>query len=148
VCLVDGLTHALPLVRVAVHASLVDVSAQVVVRQQYKNDGTARADCSYQFPVPARAAVTAFALVKEDGSRVVGIVQEKHEARITYDEAVKEGKLSSLMEQASPDSASPPSLALRSLPSGRRPSTRRSQPSRPRSATSSPTSSSPSSSRT
>ncbi|GAA5851863.1 hypothetical protein JCM9279_001914 [Rhodotorula babjevae] len=103
VCLVDGLTHSLPLVRVVVEASPVDVSAQVVVRQLYKNDGTLRTDCSYQFPVPARAAVTAFALVKEDGSRVVGVVQEKEEARITYDEAVKEGKLSSLMEQASPD---------------------------------------------
>ncbi|GAA5889554.1 hypothetical protein JCM8208_001058 [Rhodotorula glutinis] len=103
VCLVDGLAHSLPLVRVAVQATLVDVSAQVVVRQQYKNDGILRSDCSYQFPVPARAAVTAFALVKEDGSRVVGVVREKEEARITYEDAVKEGKLSSLMEQASPD---------------------------------------------
>lgn len=107
VCLVDGLAHSLPLVRVAVQATLVDVSAQVVVRQQYKNDGILRSDCSYQFPVPARAAVTAFALVKEDGSRVVGVVREKEEARITYEDAVKEGKLSSLMEQASPDSVSP-----------------------------------------
>ncbi|GAA5923576.1 hypothetical protein JCM3775_000435 [Rhodotorula graminis] len=103
VCLVDDLTHSLPLVHVDVHAALVDVSAQVVVRQLYKNDGVLRADCSYQFPVPARAAVTAFALVKVDGSRVVGVVQEKDEARITYEDAIKEGKLSSLAEQASPD---------------------------------------------
>ena len=105
-CLVDSLTHAIPLVRVTVQATLSDVSAKVHVQQEYKNDGPARSDCQYRFPVPARAAVWAFALRKEDGSKVVGVVKEKEEARISYDDAVKDGKLASLMEQDSPDSAS------------------------------------------
>ncbi|BGP39079.1 hypothetical protein JCM10449v2_003017 [Rhodotorula kratochvilovae] len=101
--IVEGKPHALPLVRVAVRASLLDLSAGISVEQEYRNDGNDTAECSYRFPVPARAAVCAFAMRKEDGTRVVGTVQEKEEARVTYDDAVSQGKFASLMEQDSPD---------------------------------------------
>lgn len=95
---------ALPLLQVTAQASLKDLSAGVKLKQVYTNDSDHTVECSYRFPVPARAAVTSFALVKEDGTRIVGLVQEKEEARETYDQAIEEGKLASLMEQETPDS--------------------------------------------
>ncbi|KAF8895082.1 hypothetical protein CPB85DRAFT_1257376 [Mucidula mucida] len=40
--------------------------------------------------VPARAAVCQFIMVKQDGTRVQGLIQEKSEARETYDAALAE----------------------------------------------------------
>ncbi|ORY91748.1 von Willebrand factor type A domain-domain-containing protein [Leucosporidium creatinivorum] len=94
---------ALPLLQVAAQTRIKDLSAGVNLTQLYTNDSNHTIECSYRFPVPARAAVTSFALVKQDGTRIVGLVQEKEEARETYDQAVEEGKLASLMEQQTPD---------------------------------------------
>lgn len=95
---------SLPLLQVTAQASIKDISAGVKLSQVYTNDSDRIIECSYRFPVPARAAITSFTLVKEDGTRIVGLVQEKEEARETYDQAVEQGKLASLMEQATPDS--------------------------------------------
>lgn len=103
---VDSQPATVPLMRVAAKATIVDLSARVQVTQEYRNDSSETLDCSYQFPVPARGAVCAFAVLKADGSRIRGVVQEKDEARATYDEAVEQGRLASLMEQDSPDSQS------------------------------------------
>ncbi|BGP31178.1 hypothetical protein JCM10296v2_002942 [Rhodotorula toruloides] len=101
---IDGAPHTVDLERVSAKATLIDLSARVQLTQTYHNESSTTLSCSYMFPVPARSAVCGFAMVKQDGTRVVGVVQEKEEARVTYDEAVKEGKLASLTEQASPDS--------------------------------------------
>ncbi|GAA5929867.1 hypothetical protein JCM10213_002807 [Rhodosporidiobolus nylandii] len=93
----------LPLIQVTARVALVDLSAQVQLRQVYRNDSSSTLDAAYVFPVPDRAAVCAFAMVKQDGSRVVGVVEEKEEARQQYEEAVQAGKLASLAEQATPD---------------------------------------------
>ncbi|KAJ7857608.1 hypothetical protein B0H13DRAFT_2356884 [Mycena leptocephala] len=42
-------------------------------------------------------------MIKQDGTRVVGSVLEKQEARETYDTAVSQGQQASLMEQQTPD---------------------------------------------
>lgn len=88
-------------------ARIVDLSAQVKLKQRYQLPSTAphAFDASYTFPIPARAALSSFVLVKQDGSRVVGVVQEKAEAKETYDAAVQAGNLASLMVQDSPDGA-------------------------------------------
>ncbi|BGO90706.1 hypothetical protein NBRC10512_000646 [Rhodotorula toruloides] len=101
---IDGAPHTVDLERVTAKATLVDLSARVQLTQTYHNDSTSTLSCSYMFPVPARSAVCGFVMVKQDGTRVIGVVQEKQEARVTYDDAVKEDKLASLTEQASPDS--------------------------------------------
>ncbi|GAA5971822.1 hypothetical protein JCM11641_001528 [Rhodosporidiobolus odoratus] len=93
----------LPLVQVTANASIVDLSVQVQLSQVYHNDSNTTVEASYVFPVPDRAAVCGFVMVKQDGTRVIGVVDEKQEARKTYDEAVKAGKLASLAEQATPD---------------------------------------------
>ncbi|KAF7343881.1 hypothetical protein MSAN_01969400 [Mycena sanguinolenta] len=54
-------------------------------------------------PIPARAAVSSFTMIKQDGTRIVGSVLEKFEAKQTYDDAVSKGHQASLMEQQTPD---------------------------------------------
>lgn len=106
---VNGAYVPVDLLDVRATAQIKDLAAQVTLSQRYHlPKSTPRAtEATYSFPVPSRAAVSSFGLVKEDGSRVVGLVQEKEEARTTYDEAVQSGKLASLMVQDSPDGAFP-----------------------------------------
>lgn len=96
----------LPLHEVRAKASLSDLAASVHLSQIFTNESANTIECTYSFPVPARAAVYSFQLVKADGTKVVGVVQEKEEARETYDQALSEGRLASLMEQDTPDSES------------------------------------------
>ncbi|KAJ7584986.1 von Willebrand factor type A domain-containing protein, partial [Mycena floridula] len=94
---------SLPLLDVNATVSIKDLAAQVKLVQAFTNEAAISVDAMYSFPVPARAAVSGFTLIKEDGTRVLGIVQEKAEAQKTYDDAVSEGKLASLMVQQTPD---------------------------------------------
>ncbi|GAA6004951.1 hypothetical protein JCM10207_008461 [Rhodosporidiobolus poonsookiae] len=103
VCYHDQQAVSLALQRVTANATIVDTAAQVRLEQVYTNDSTDTADAAYLFPVPARSAVCAFAMVKQDGTRIVGVVDEKEKAKQTYDEAVAAGKLASLAEQGSLD---------------------------------------------
>ncbi|KAK4700272.1 hypothetical protein P7C70_g5978, partial [Phenoliferia sp. Uapishka_3] len=92
------------LLSVSANAVISDLSAQVTISQVYQAPSRgAGSEASYAFPVPARAVVLSFVLIKQDGTRVVGTVQEKEEAQNTYDEAVSQGKLASLMVQDTPD---------------------------------------------
>ncbi|KAJ7584985.1 von Willebrand factor type A domain-containing protein, partial [Mycena floridula] len=94
---------SLPLIDVHASVTIKDLAAQVTLVQVFTNDADITVEAVYSFPVPARAAVSGFTLIKEDGTRVLGIVQEKAEAQKTYDDAVSEGKLVSLMVQQTPD---------------------------------------------
>ncbi|KAJ7657887.1 vault protein inter-alpha-trypsin domain-containing protein [Mycena polygramma] len=96
-------TVYLPLLGVRAEASLKELAAQVKLTQTYGNDATFPIEAVYAFPVPARAAVCSFVMIKQDGTRVVGFVQEKQEARGTYKAAVSQGKQASLVEQQTPD---------------------------------------------
>ncbi|KAK7029865.1 von Willebrand factor type A domain-containing protein [Favolaschia claudopus] len=93
----------LPLLNVSAEASIKELAAQVKLNQAFGNDADFPIEAVYAFPIPARAVVTSFAMIKQDGTRVVGKVQEKEEARKTYDSAVAKGKQASLMEQQHPD---------------------------------------------
>ncbi|KAJ7780211.1 von Willebrand factor type A domain-containing protein [Mycena maculata] len=94
---------SLPLLHVRAEASIKELAAQVKLTQTYGNDATVPIEARYSFPIPARAAVCSFVMVKQDGTRVVGAVQEKQEARETYNAAVAQGQQASLMEQQTPD---------------------------------------------
>lgn len=93
----------LPLLEVRAEASIKELAAQVKLTQTYGNDASFLVGAKYSFPIPARAAVCSFAMIKQDGTRVVGSVQEKLEARKTYDTAVSQGQQASLVEQQTPD---------------------------------------------
>jgi hypothetical protein len=94
---------SLPLLHVSAEASIKELAAQVKLTQTYGNDASFPIEAVYAFPVPARAAVCSFVMIKQDGTRVIGQVQEKEEARETYNTAVAEGRQASLMEQQTPD---------------------------------------------
>lgn len=97
---------SLPLVKVDVRCSIKDITASVHLEQHFLNETRQTIQAAYTFPIPARAVVHAFTLIKQDGTRVVGIVQEKAQARETFDTAVSEGKMASLVQQDTPDGMS------------------------------------------
>ncbi|KAJ7079774.1 von Willebrand factor type A domain-containing protein [Mycena belliarum] len=94
---------SLPLLNVRAEAGIKELAAQVKLTQTYGNDASFPIEAKYSFPIPARAAVCSFVMIKQDGTRVVGYVQEKEEARETYNTAVAQGQQASLMEQQTPD---------------------------------------------
>ncbi|KAF7297227.1 hypothetical protein MIND_00955800 [Mycena indigotica] len=94
---------SLPLLNVQAEASIKELAAQVKLTQTYANDANVPIEASYTFPIPSRAAVCSFVMIKQDGTRVVGIVKEKQEARETYQTAVAAGHQASLLEQQTPD---------------------------------------------
>ncbi|KAF7373273.1 hypothetical protein MSAN_00536300 [Mycena sanguinolenta] len=94
---------SLPLVGVRAEASIKELAAQVKLTQTYGNDAGVPIEAKYTFPIPARASVCSFVMVKQDGTRVVGSVLEKQEARETYNTAVAQGQQASLAEQQTPD---------------------------------------------
>ncbi|KAJ7041167.1 von Willebrand factor type A domain-containing protein [Mycena alexandri] len=96
-------TVSLPLLGVRAEASIKELAAQVKLTQTYGNDATFPIEAKYSFPMPARGSVCSFVMIKQDGTRVVGLVQEKQEARETYNTAVSQGQQASLMEQQTPD---------------------------------------------
>ncbi|KAJ7619461.1 von Willebrand factor type A domain-containing protein, partial [Roridomyces roridus] len=93
----------LPLLNVRVDASIKEVAAQVKLVQTFGNDANHPIEAFYSFPIPARAAVCSFAMIKQDGTRVNGRVQERGEARRTYTNAIRQGQQASLVEQQHPD---------------------------------------------
>ncbi|KAJ7619552.1 von Willebrand factor type A domain-containing protein [Roridomyces roridus] len=94
---------SLPLLNVRAEASIKELAAQVKLTQTYGNDATFPIEAKFSFPIPARAVVVAFCMIKQDGTRIVGSVMEKQEAKETYDTAVSQGQQASLMEQQTPD---------------------------------------------
>ncbi|KAJ7636851.1 von Willebrand factor type A domain-containing protein [Roridomyces roridus] len=89
----------LPVLNVRAEASIKELAARVKLIQTYRNNADHAIEPVYCFPVPARAAVCSFAMTKQDGTRVVGRVLEKDEAKKTYDAAVEKGVQASLMER-------------------------------------------------
>ena len=72
--------------------------AYTLIRQQFLNDSTEWAEGRYVFPLPDGAAVESLRIVI--GQRVIeGEIQEREQARITYETARAEGRIASLVEQ-------------------------------------------------
>ncbi|KAJ7657903.1 von Willebrand factor type A domain-containing protein [Mycena polygramma] len=96
-------TIVLPLLCVTADASIKELAAQVKLTQTYFNDTDIVLEAAYSFPIPARAAVCSCIMIKQDGTRVVGFVLERQEARETYESALAEGKQAALVVQQTPD---------------------------------------------
>ncbi len=94
--------EALPLKRTEVEATIAGVIADVRVTQVYRNDGTVPIDARYVFPASTRAAV--YALRLRVGDRAVDArIREKQQARREFDQARREGRSASLLEQKRPN---------------------------------------------
>lgn len=95
-------TDALPLVSTKADVSIAGVIADVTVTQVYKNEGNNPLECTYVFPASTRAAV--YGMKMTIGKRVVvAEIREKKQAKQEYEQAKKEGKRASLLEQNRPN---------------------------------------------
>jgi len=91
--------------RLSTMAMVTDIDIEVtgmlaytVVRQQFLNDSAHWAEGRYVFPLPDDVAVESLRVVV--GNRMIeGEIQERHQARMTYETARAEGRIASLVEQ-------------------------------------------------
>ena len=98
----------LPLDKLDVHISIVDVSARVVLSQEYSHHGSdTLSEAYYVFPVPARAAVCGFEMKADNGVWLKGVVKELSQAKEDYQEALSNGLLAGLLEQFRQDGMGP-----------------------------------------
>lgn len=91
-----------PLKATDVQATISGVIAEVTVEQTYANTGDGPIEAVYVFPASTRAAVHGVEM--HIGERViVAKIQEKQKAKATYEQAKRENKAASLLEQERPN---------------------------------------------
>src|SRR5262245_43017424 len=104
----------LPLKALDVHARIDGLLAEVGVTQTFVNTHAEPLEATYIFPLPDRAAVTAFRL--EVAGRIVeGVLNERGAARREYDRAIQAGHPGASNEEGRPGLLT---LRVRHLPSG------------------------------
>ncbi|NRQ37847.1 VWA domain-containing protein [Nonomuraea sp. NN258] len=92
----------LPLESVDVTADVSGLIAGVEVTQGFRNPYDVTLEATYVFPLPDRAAVTAFRMEADD--RVIeGVLKERGQARADYDRALREGRRAAIAEEDRPD---------------------------------------------
>lgn len=92
----------LPLKETSANVNIVGVIADVTVKQVYVNSGKNKLEAIYTFPLSTKAAV--YAMEMTIGSRVISArIEEKKKAKEQYEQAKKEGKRTSLLEQSRPN---------------------------------------------
>ena len=77
----------LPLESVDVTAAVSGLIAGVEVVQGFRNPHDVALEATYVFPLPDRAAVTAFRM-EADGRVIEGVLKERGQARADYDQAI------------------------------------------------------------
>ena len=93
---------ACPLVHTDVDVRVSGPLARVTVVQQFTNPFQEKIEAIYTFPLSHRGAVDRMRI--RLGERVIdGVVQEKQQARATYEEARRAGKLAALLDQQRPN---------------------------------------------
>lgn len=94
----DGQSSASLALVTDIDIEVTGLLAYAQVRQQFLNDTAEWAEGRYVFPLPDNAAVESLRVVI--GDRVIeGEIQEREEARATYERARAEGRIASLVEQ-------------------------------------------------
>ncbi len=91
-----------PVLSTTADVNITGPIASVTVTQTYKNDGSIPIEAIYVFPASTRAAV--YEMSMRIGARIIKAeIQEKNQARKTYEKAKSEGKRTSLLEQSRPN---------------------------------------------
>ncbi len=97
-----GLFREAPRLDTDVSIQVTGMVAQVTVRQGFRNEGGDWLEGVYVFPLPEDSAVNHMEM--RVGERIiVGEIQERSQARKTYEKARAEGKRTSLVEQERPN---------------------------------------------
>ena len=92
----------LPLAAIDVKADVTGLVYRVELTQRFVNTHAQPLEATYVFPLPDRAAVTGMRMIAAD--RVVEAkLQERAEARETYDRAIAAGQRASIAEEDRPD---------------------------------------------
>lgn len=98
----DPEVDALPLKATSADVNIAGVIADVVVTQEYQNEGQSPLEAIYVFPGSTRAAV--YGMQMTIGERtIVANIEKREEARQQYEEAKQQGKSASLLEQERPN---------------------------------------------
>lgn len=93
-----GETDSLPLKSTDVRVRVLGVMAEVVVTQEYRNEGSGPIEARYVFPASTRAAV--HSMSARIGERLItASIREKQAAKAEYAAAKREGKTAALLEQ-------------------------------------------------
>ena len=91
-----------PLLSTRADVNIAGVIADVTITQTYKNDGEKPIEAKYVFPASINAAV--YQLTMIIGNRIIKAeIYKKEEAKQLYEEAKKEGRTASLLEQERPN---------------------------------------------
>jgi Ca-activated chloride channel homolog len=98
----DPSVDGLPLKSTRADVSISGVIADVVVTQEYRNEGQHPLEAIYTFPASAQAAVYGMEMLVGD-RKIVARIEEKQKAREQYEVAKTEGKRTSLLEQQRPN---------------------------------------------
>jgi Ca-activated chloride channel family protein len=98
----DPSLDRLPLKETQVDLKVLGVIADVTVRQVYENRGTRPIHARYVFPASTRAAVYAMTMTVGD-RRIVARIKEREQAKQQFEQAKREGKSASLLEQSRPN---------------------------------------------
>jgi Ca-activated chloride channel family protein len=91
----------LPLEAIEVTARISGLLARVELAQTFSNPHDEPLEATYVFPLPDRAAVTAFRMRVADRT-VEGVLRERQEARDAYERALAEGRRASIAEEERP----------------------------------------------
>ena len=98
----DPKSEQLPLKSTNADVNIAGVIADVTVVQVYQNQGNNPIEAVYVFPASTRAAV--YAMKMTIGERVITAkIEERKAARQQYEQAKREGKSASLLEQQRPN---------------------------------------------
>ena len=88
-----------PLQKVQIRGSLIGFTAEVTATMEYINITDNPIEAIYVFPLDEEAAVCGFQATI-DGRTIIAEVQEKQEARDTYDDAISSGHSAYLLEES------------------------------------------------
>ncbi len=98
----EGLYRHAPMLHADVDLRVSGMVARAKVVQRFRNPGDQWAEGVYVFPLPENAAVDHMRL--RIGERVIeGVIQERLQARRTYEQAKRAGRKTSLVEQERPN---------------------------------------------
>ncbi|KAI0044295.1 hypothetical protein FA95DRAFT_1497300 [Auriscalpium vulgare] len=99
----------LTLRKVGISVTIVDVSAEFVLRHTFSNDqDIATGQAKYVVPMPASAAACAFEMRSSDGGFLIGVAKERDQAKAEFDAAVATGQEAALVTWACDDRSIPP----------------------------------------
>jgi Ca-activated chloride channel family protein len=92
----------LPLKHTHVKAQVAGLVSTVVVTQAFENPYTKPIEAVYVFPLPQNAAVYGMKMVIGDRT-IHGVIKPREEARELYEQARRQGKTASLLDQERPN---------------------------------------------